>query len=51
MRFEDGLVDQTLTAQTVHRDIMQSVENTYGDYGFGCVKMTFKGICSVFYLR
>jgi hypothetical protein len=43
-RFEDGLVDQSMTTSAVYHAIMQSVENTYGDYGFGCVKMTFKGI-------
>ena len=45
MRFEDGLVDEALTQSAVYDDIMRSVEITYGDFGHGCVKMTFKGIC------
>ena len=45
MRFEDGLVDEALTQSAVYNDIMRSVEITYGDFGHGCVKMTFKGIC------
>ncbi|CAB4001836.1 Ribonuclease P MRP subunit POP5 [Paramuricea clavata] len=42
IRFEDGLVDQSLSSSTVYHDILRSVENTYGDYGFGCIKMSFK---------
>ncbi|XP_028400743.1 ribonuclease P/MRP protein subunit POP5-like [Dendronephthya gigantea] len=42
IQFEDGLVDQSLTSGNVYHEIMRSVENTYGHYGFSCVKMTFK---------
>ena len=43
VRFEDGMVDESLTTSTVYHDIMRSVDVTYGEYGHGCVKMSFKG--------
>ena len=42
IRFEDGLVDQSLNSSAVYHNVMQSVENTYGDYGSGCIKISFK---------
>ena len=50
IQFEDGLVDQSLSSSAVYHGIMSSVQNTYGDYGFACVKMTFKGIYYILHL-
>lgn len=40
--FEDGLVRESLTTQIVYHAILQSVENTHGDYGISCIKKSFK---------
>ncbi|XP_046840226.1 ribonuclease P/MRP protein subunit POP5-like isoform X2 [Xenia sp. Carnegie-2017] len=42
MRFEDGMVDESINSSALYNEIMKSVENAYGDFGYGCIKMTFK---------
>lgn len=41
--FDDGLVNESLTSTTVYHEILQSVQNTHGDYGVACIKVSFKG--------
>ena len=44
MRFEDGMVDESINSGALYNEIMKSVETAYGDFGYGCIKMTFKGM-------
>lgn len=41
--FEDGLVNESLTTQTVYNEILRSMQTTHGDYGVSCVKPSFRG--------
>lgn len=44
VKFEDGQVDESLSSSALYHSIMQLIQNTYGDYGYSCVRLSFKGI-------